>query len=401
MSETPTPPLRRFLDPAALPLLVGGLVLVLAAAWLWLTPRPARVPHPAAVALAEMEGRVAALEALQARLAALEARPAPDLAPLDRRIAALEGRPPPDLSGLERRIETLPPPPDLQPLDARIAAADARLAAAEARLAEVAARPVLDPAALAPRAAVETLTTRADRLSERLDAVAARQQAGDTEAIRRNEDLARSMGERLAAADRAQTERIGAAGTALEQRLRGAESALVARIAALEQAQARVAALEARATRLAAFDALRLRLEAGLPLGPALAALPDAQPALTRFVASAPPTEAALRLSFEPAARAAAAASEPSQSGQGVLQGAASRLSGLVTVRRGEDVVWGDAAAGEIERARRALAAGDIEAALARLERLPPAARAAIAEWTAEARALLEARAALAALTAG
>lgn len=84
-----------------------------------------------------------------------------------------------------------------------------------------------------------------------------------------------------------------------------------------------------------------------------------------------------------------------------MLQGAAARLSGLVTVRRGEEVVWGDAAAGEIERARRALAAGDIEAALARLERLPPAARAAMAEWVAEARALLEARAALVALLAG
>lgn len=401
MSETPTPPLRRFLDPAALPLLVGGLVLVLAAAWLWLTPRPARPPHPATAALAEMEGRVAALDALGARLAALEGRPAPDLAPLDRRIAALESRPTPDLSGIERRIAALPALPDLQSLDARLVAAVARLAATEARLAEVMARPALDPAALAPRAALEMLTTRADRLSERLDAVAARQQAGDAEAIRRTEDLARSMGERLAAADRAQAERISAAGTALEQRLRGAESALVARIAALEQAQARVAALEARATRLAAFDALRLRLDAGMPLGPALAALPDAQAALTRFAAGAPPTEAALRLAFEPAARAAVAASEPAQAGQGVLQGAASRLSGLVTVRRGEEVVWGDAAAGEIERARRALAAGDIEGALARLERLPPAARAAMAEWAAEARALLDARAALAALTAG
>ena len=36
MSQTPTPPLRRFLDPAAIPLLVALLVLVLAAAWLWI-----------------------------------------------------------------------------------------------------------------------------------------------------------------------------------------------------------------------------------------------------------------------------------------------------------------------------------------------------------------------------
>ncbi len=74
-----------------------------------------------------------------------------------------------------------------------------------------------------------------------------------------------------------------------------------------------------------------------------------------------PPTEAALRLSFEEHARAARAASEPQPAGSGgVLDSAVARLSGLVTVRRGEEVVWGDAAAAELERARRALEAGDL-----------------------------------------
>ena len=84
-----------------------------------------------------------------------------------------------------------------------------------------------------------------------------------------------------------------------------------------------------------------------------------------------------------------------------MLDSAVSRLSGLVTVRRGDQVVWGDAAAAEIEGARRALEAGDIEAALARIERLPPAARTAMANWVARARALDAARAALATLAAG
>lgn len=391
MTDTPTPPIRRFLDPAALPLLVGGLVLVLAAAWLWVTPRPAPAPNPAQATIA----------ALEARIAALEARRGPDLTPVERRLAALEARPAADLSGIERRLAAIPAPADLRPLEGRIEGLTGRVAAAESRAAEALARPLPDPAGFAPRAAIEGLTSRADRQSERLDAVAARQQAADAEAIRRTEDLARGIGERLAAAERAEAERIAAAATALEARLRGSESQIATRLAALEAAQARVAAVESRATRLAAFDALRLRLDAGQPLGPTLAALPAAPAALTRFATAAPPTEASLRLTFEAAARAARAASEPARDGQGMLDSAVSRLSGLVTVRRGDQIVWGDAAAAEIEGARRALEAGDIDAALARIDRLPPAAKAAMADWVDHARALGAARAALATLAAG
>lgn len=391
MTDTPAPPIRRFLDPAALPLLVGGLVLVLAAAWLWVTPRPAPAPNPAQATIA----------ALEARIAALEARGGPDLTPVERRLTALEARPAADLSGIERRLAAIPAPADLRPLEGRIEGLTGRVAAAEARAGEALARPLPDPAAFAPRAALEGLTSRADRQSERLDAVAARQQAGDAEAIRRTEDLARGVGERLAAAERAEAERIAAAASGLESRLRGAESQIATRLAALEAAQARVAAVESRATRLAAFDALRLRLDAGQPLGPALAALPGAPAALTRFATAGPPTEPSLRLSFEAAARAGRAASEPARDGQGMLDSAVSRLSGLVTVRRGDQVVWGDAAAADIEGARRALEAGDIDAALARIDRLPPAARAAMADWVAQARALGAARAALATLAAG
>jgi len=78
-----------------------------------------------------------------------------------------------------------------------------------------------------------------------------------------------------------------------------------------------------------------------------------------------------------------------------VLDAAVTRLSGLVTIRRGEEVVWGDAAAAELERARRALEAGDLDAALARLTRLPPPAQEAMRGWTEQARALAAARAAL------
>ena len=94
MTDMPTPPIRRFLDPAALPLIVGMLVLVLAAAWLWFTPRPA-------------PPQASGTEALSARIAALEARTGPDLAPLEQRLAMLETRRPPDLASAEQRIAAL------------------------------------------------------------------------------------------------------------------------------------------------------------------------------------------------------------------------------------------------------------------------------------------------------
>ena len=58
-------------------------------------------------------------------------------------------------------------------------------------------------------------------------------------------------------------------------------------------------------------------------------------------------------------------------------------------------MIWGDEAAAALEAARRALEAGDLAGAVARLSTLPAPARAALASWEAEAQALLAARAAL------
>jgi len=146
---------------------------------------------------------------------------------------------------------------------------------------------------------------------------------------------------------------------------------------------------------------VRGALEAGRPLGEPLRALPNPPEPLARFANAAPPTEAALRLSFDDAARAGRAAGEPAREGAGVLDSAVSRLSGLVTVRRGEEVLWGDAAAAEIERARRALDAGDLDGALRFLARLSPPAREAMRGWIGQAEALVAARAALRQAAAG
>jgi hypothetical protein len=196
-------------------------------------------------------------------------------------------------------------------------------------------------------------------------------------------------------------EALAAAGTALEGRLAGAESALGARMQALEAAHARNAGLEARTNRVQAIAALRARLDAGQALGPTLAPVPNPPAALSRFASASPPTEAALRLAFEDAARAARAASEPAREGQSILESASARLAGLITIRRGETIIWGDEAAAALEAARRALEAGDLPGALGRLAPLPPAARAALGAWEADAQALLAARAAIITLAGG
>jgi hypothetical protein len=415
------------IEPTALAMLaVAGVVLVLAVIWLWRSPVPSSDAENRAAAAEEANRRVAALEtAVGARLERLETALGERLAGLGAAAERVQG----GLAALQRRLDALErqaqdqpppaatPPPDLAPLEQRLARLEAAVRSLEAR-------PAAEPTALVGlRQAVEQLSGRAERALERQEALTARLQAVEAEAARRDEQLARILSERLAAAERTAIERGTAAervaaearqaaeqrAAALErslaERLAAAEQAIATRLAAQAEAQAqRLAAIEGRAARLAALDALRARLDAGQPLGPALRALGSEPPPdpLARFADAAPPTEAALRLSFERHARAAREASEARPPGGevGVLDSALARLSGLVTVRRGETVVWGDAAAAELERSRRALEAGDLEAALAPLGRLPPAAQEAMRPWAEQARALVEARAALRRLAA-
>lgn len=386
---------RLRLDPTVLPIVVAGVVLVGAVVWLAGRPLP-----PTAPAGSPLE----AIAALETRLAALESGAAPRLAALEattRRLTALEALAP-RLAALESR-----PGPDLAPLETRLATTE-RLAR------DIAARPVLDPTALASRSALEAQTLRLDRLSDRAEGAVRQEEARAAANAARIEALARDVTGRAALLEQAQgqtAQRLGATESALAARLATLEAGLAARgatieaqatrLAALEGTAQRLSALEGRAGRMATLDALRAGLEAGRPLGPALAALRDAPAPLTRFATEAPPTESALRLTFEDAARAGRTASEPARDGQGVLDAAVSRLSGLVTVRRGEEVLWGDAAAAEIERARRAVEAGDLEGALTRLARLSAPAKEAMRGWIGQAEALVAARATLRALAAG
>ena len=175
----------------------------------------------------------------------------------------------------------------------------------------------------------------------------------------------------------------------LEQRPPNDTAALIARVAMLEKAAA-------RDDRLSRVQAAAVALAAGRKLG----TIPGAPPALARFADANPPTEAALRLAFPAAERAALDASRPSEDGQSVLQRMLVRAEELVTVRQGDRVLVGDPAAGVLLRARISLEAGDLAAAVAALSDLRGPSAVAMSPWLAGATALRDARAALADMAA-
>ncbi len=165
----------------------------------------------------------------------------------------------------------------------------------------------------------------------------------------------------------------------------------------LTQAQSQASAAADQAARTQRLQSAAVALAAGKPLG----SIPEAAPALARFATDAPPTEAALRLSFADAASAAQAASHPDLSGQGFASRMWVRAQALVTVKQGDRVLVGTPAAGALASAGQRLQAGDLAGALGVLDSLDPAAAKAMAPWREQAQSLLDARAALASAMAG
>ena len=476
--RSPSPPVQRNsplgppsgfrLDPAAIAIGIGGLVLLLAVWWLLTTPRQTAEGgrlDQAETRLAELEklradtgavgGKLEAVgTSLDARLKALESRPpghGVDLRPLESQIAALAER----AASAERLVALM---------GDRVTAAERALAeraqAAERRVQALEARPAIDPATVTPRQEFSALGTRVQQAGEQLAQLSGRVQAVDEAAQRRiaeygQQDAARmtaaeqaavqrvqaleqalrqalaaldtsaqqrvtgveqsvgqklatteqTLGQRLTTTEQSLGQRLAAAEQTLGQKLTATEQAIGQRIGALEQEQKRLGVLEQRTERLATIDRIRSTLAAGQPLGDVLKPIAQPPQALARFAAVAPPTTSGLRLSFEQAVAQARAASDPAVrsdgSKGGVTESAGSRLGGLVTVRRGDQVLWGDTVESEIERARRALAAGDIELSLTFIDKLPPAPKQAMQGWVEQARALIAANAALRQLAAG
>lgn len=416
---TSAPQRKLPIDPAWIALALAALVLIAVSAWLSqsrrvpearveaepaVAARPAApAPNPLETQLAEITSRLAASEAA---LAELRARPAGDpaaLAALGQRIdqgsAAAEARLKALEDGLAQRIGEGTAAVGRR-LDAMEQAASQRAAADQG----VGRRMEALERSLAERTAGELALTRrieavdqgaAQRAAQAEQSVGQRLSAIEQSAAQRAAQAEQTVTQRLAAIEQSANQRAAQAEQAATQRIAALEQSTAERVAPLQDALRRLGATEARTERLGSIAALRTQLDAGQPLGAALQRLGGTPPeALARYASAAPPTEASLRLSFEEAIRQARTAT----TGQDSLT---ARLNSLLTVRRGDEVLWGDTSEVQIERARRALEAGDVEGALAALGRLPEANRAALRGWTAEAEALVAARAALRSLAAG
>jgi hypothetical protein len=183
--------------------------------------------------------------------------------------------------------------------------------------------------------------------------------------------------------------------------LGGRLDALDGRIAAVDQqakqTASQIGAVAERSTRVVRMQAAMAALESGQPLGD----IPNAPPAVARFATAPAKTEVELRRSFDAAADAAEQAGQPAiMESRSFGERLIARAQQAVTVRQGDRVLVGDPLSGRIIRARAALDAGDLAGAVKALDGLAGPAQAAMADWVGQARALLEARAALTSMAA-
>ncbi|MDR3532839.1 MAG: hypothetical protein P4L90_20075 [Rhodopila sp.] len=168
--------------------------------------------------------------------------------------------------------------------------------------------------------------------------------------------------------------------------------ALTNRVAALEANAGDLDSVTKRLNRIARLQEAAFALQVGRPVGD----LPNAPEALSRYAHAAPPTEAQLRLRFPQAERAALAAKQPDTGDAPFIGRVWEQAQGLVTIRRGDDVLVGNPSAIALGKAKAALEAGDLAGAVDAVATMKGPPGQAMAEWLAEAKGLLGARAALA-----
>jgi hypothetical protein len=355
------PPARRGVFMPLLGLL-GFVVLACAIAYLWVRPAPnaatPAMPPDESGAVATLQSDVATLKT---QVAGLDARETADVAALHRAIAAI---PPP--APASAPAPAAPPAPAPAPAVASAAPDTAlapQLAALSARLTQ------LQAVESAQAQQTQTLPSAADvsNLATRVDAIAQRE-SKDGDAVRQDLTLVQQQ----LVGVTSQTQSVAKATNALPQ-------------------------LTAEADRLAQLVRAEAALNAGLPLG----SIDNAPPALARFADTAPPTEAALRLSFPAAAKAADKASSPQPAQGRFWHRVLVRVEDLVTLRQGDHVIMGDETAGILAHAQETLDAGDLAGTLAVLGTLSGPAATVMAPWEAQARAVLDAREALAKMAAG
>jgi uroporphyrinogen-III synthase len=375
----------------------GAFAAGLVAAWILGPVFGGRGPDPAA--LAALEGRV---RALQNQLDEANRRAQSEAQALQQRFARIEAN--------ERALR------DQSERLANLAAQTMAMATRLEQMDEAVKR----LAAAAPPNADEMRALRdlVQRLAARVEALPPG--GGDpaaaarvTEALKDLADKFAALEARVAALAAGDPTKTAGEARALAQKLEGELAALRQavqaqgeRLAALA-AEARRAAAESDAPLVVAVGQLRAEAERGRPFRAAL----DAVSALTRERAAFKPPLAALaphaekgaktlptlRREFDRLGVSVQRAAERAAEGDWIDR-AWARLVSLVSVRRTGEAAKGDGPGAIVSRAEAALARGDLAAALAALEKLPPAGRAAAAAWMDEARARAAVDTALAAL---
>ena len=378
-------------------------------------------------ALAELSSRVQALQQaspaaggdLAARVEALEkARAAgsdqtqggPGLAALTKRLDALEHG--------AGAAEGSAPTAGLDDLRTRLTALEGQVSslatdvagAGDARTGDVASLEALQ----SRLGAIESRLPEADAAAHRIDALSARvdsleptgakvgQLAGDVDQIKQQSAAAQSRLDGLAA----QVQGLGQQLQALGGDVKGVQTGLAEtrnRAATADDRRAQAAALALITTQIDAALGQGKPYEAPLrsltALGDQDAAVRQAATELAPGAASGVPSLAALRQSFAPVADEIVQR-ERAPEGGSLIDRATSNLMRLVTVRPvGADVAGEDAAA-RVARAEADLDRGDLAAAVAEVEALKGPAAEAAAAWLGDAKARLQATAALASLRA-
>ncbi len=341
----------------------------------------------------------AALDAIDQRLSKLETA-VPAQAPAD--TAQKPEAAPAEVAALNDRVAKLEQAAGQSDAAAKAAAGDtATLATLSDRLTKLEqASGQSDAAAKAAVGDTAALAALGDRLAklEQASGQTAQQAASDQKAQQGDSATLATLNDRLAKLEQAtgQVESQDAAGQKAQATDLQTLAALNDRVGKLEQGAGVATGAAKDATRAIQLEAAAAALQAGQPLG----TLPDAPPALARYATAAPPTESALRADFPRVADAARSLSQPETANRSFFDRALARIQQSVVVRQGDHVVVGDPAAGVLARAQASVSAGDLKGAADTLGALTGPAANAVRDWVSQARALIDARAALATMAA-
>lgn len=378
--------------------LIGFLVLAGSLFFLWQNPPTSKLALQENGALDQLKQQVADL---QTKVSSLNQQPATasqaEFAALRQQVATLQARPdvaPATVQELAAKVGALEAKPTVDP--ASVQQLSAKVGALEAK-------PSVDPAS------VQQLDTKITALQDRK--IVTPEQLSllseQVQAVGKSVPDVKPLEQKVAALEQRPTYDPAAAtgkftdlGTKLQQ-AQDIDGKLATGVDGLQKQQAAFADQLKTLTQKAQITARLQGMAAALAAGQKLGDIPGAPPALARYATEAPPTEAALRESFDRYADAAQKASQPALTqNQDFGQRLWTRAQQAVTVRQGDRVLVGDPIAGVLTNARDKLDNGDLAGSVNVLKGLAGPAAAAMQPWTDQAQSLVAARAAIASLAA-